>query len=89
MPTLPPIPRGRPRGSIKPTPKEFENRFIKHYYKHQSVILQSRRSLYQQRRAMRVCVRCGEKLMPKSNLFCKEHLQYKSVLDELITKAVH
>lgn len=64
--------RGRPRGFGK-APKEYKDRFQKHYYAHREELNEKRRLLYFGKKASGLCVRCRKKAL-KGKLFCSEHL---------------
>jgi hypothetical protein len=63
--------RGRPRG-FGNSPREFKDRFQKFYYEHRDRLNNERRSLYTERKAKGLCVRCGKKAV-KGSVFCAYH----------------
>ena len=65
--------RGRPRGTAKEMPTEFDNRFTKFYFLNRERLNKERHAIYKARKEAGICVRCKKDRYPKSRIFCAKH----------------
>lgn len=69
--------RGRKPGSFGKDPGTYRNRFQKYYYRNRFLLAKKRREVYEERRRLGLCIRCGQPIARGlgTTLYCDNHIK--------------